>query len=475
MPEQRSAASGSPVLHMGTFEAELHWREHNLAILPALPDREAEKIVTAMDELLFSFCKPGDLLLTRYAMDSAQRDYTRRLGFDFQSNTTNLQPDETVLRTPIAAAAGAAQTIRPQQSARETSHPVSVFQLLYEHGSELADQLPLASASLSPFAWVPYIREASRRFGIDSQHPPLEIVRKVNTKRYSAEVKQRLGLANPGIYVTSTDQLEAVGRELLEQGTFMIKDNYGVSGKGNIHIESPAMLARIAGSIRKQEGKGRNVEFVLERYLAKERDFSCQFHITEQGDIEILSVQWLANSQFAYRESLSPDADFMDLLERHQYFETMEQISRELYQDGYYGHVCIDSMLLQDGSLEPMVEINARKSMSLIKNSVDQYLRQHGLQGNMTNYTVSHDSSLSHEQLLDELQRSHLLFYPEKGQGILPLTSAALSVNQPPEPDGKKHKGRLYLSVVTAQQDTKQQLLYDLEQLLTENGLQILN
>ncbi|WP_046225410.1 hypothetical protein [Paenibacillus dauci] len=475
MQELQSGASRSPVLHMGTFEAELHWREHNLAILPALPDREAEKIVTAMDELLFSFCQPGDLLLTRYAIDPAQRDYTRQLGFDFMSNTVHLQPDEAAVRAPIATAAGYGQAASPQRTAKEITHPISVFQLLYDHGSMLADQLPLSGTQLSPFAWVPYIKEASQRFGIHSQHPPLEIVRRVNTKRYSAEIKQRIGLENPGIYVTGTDQLETVGRKLLEHGTFMIKDNYGVSGKGNIHIESPNMLARIAGSIRKQEDKGRNVEFVLERYLDKTRDFSCQFYITEQGDIEIISVQWLANSQFAYRESLSPDADFMDLLERHHYFETMEQISRELYQDGYYGHVCIDSMVLQDGTLEPMVEINARQSMSLIKNNIDQYLRQQGLQGNMTNYTVSHDGSLSHEQLLGELQRTNLLFLPETGQGIFPLTSAALSVNHPSQPDGKKHKGRLYLSVVTDQEETKKYLLRRLEQLLTANNFQILN
>ncbi|ANF96235.1 hypothetical protein [Paenibacillus bovis] len=475
MPESQAGASRSPVLHMGTFEAELHWREHNLAILPALPDREAEKIVTAMDELLFSFCQPGDLLLTRYAIDPAQREYTRRLGFDFTSNTTHLQPEQTAVRTPIAAAAGYGQAASPQRTAKENAHPISVFQLLYDYGSALAEQLPLEGAELSPFAWVPYIKEASQRFGIRSQHPPLEIVRSVNTKRYSAEIKQRLGLDHPGIYVTDTDQLETVGRELLDRGTFMIKDNYGVSGKGNIHIESPAMLTRIASSIRKQEDKGRNVEFVLERYLDKEQDFSCQFYITKQGDIEIISVQWLANSQFAYRESLSPDADFMDLLERHRYFEIMEQISRELYRDGYYGHVCIDSMVLQDGSLEPMVEINARQSMSLIKNNIDQYLRQHGLQGNMTNYTVTHDGSLSHEQLLSELQRNQLLFLPDTGQGILPLTSAALSVNHPTEPDGKKHKGRLYLSVVTDQEETKKHLLNQLEQLLTDKGLHILN
>ncbi|WP_411345785.1 hypothetical protein ACE3MZ_07260 [Paenibacillus sp. WLX1005] len=469
MREWMPDADRSPILHMGTFEAELHWRENNLAILPALPDKEAEKIVTAMDELLFCFCKPGDLLLTRYASSPAQLDYTSALGFDYVANTANL---EQSVGSPLAAVT-AGQL--PPRARPADQHPVSVFRLLYEQGQPIENELPLSGAVISPFAWVPYIGEISRKFGIYSNHPSLEIVRRVNTKRYSAWMKQHLDLKHPGFFVESAAELEVIGSELLRDGTFLIKDNYGVSGKGNLHIETPSMLTRILSSIRKQEEKGRNVQFVLERFQHKERDFSCQFHITEQGDMDILSVQWLANSQFAYRESLSPDIQFMDRLEQAAYFDIMMDIGRQLYRDGYFGHVCIDSMTLEDGSIEPLVEINARKSMSLIKNSIDRYLRKYNLFGNMTNYTVSHDGSFDHEQLLLELEREGLLFLPHRETGIMPLTSAALSVNHADIPTGKKRKGRLYLSAVAADEPGKHELLSRLEHLLERSGLHILN
>ncbi len=474
MRESMSEASEAAVLHMGTFEAELHWREHNLATLPSLPDKESERIVTAMDELLFAFCKQGDLLLTRYAMDSAQRDYTSALGFDFSTAQSDL---EQFVSADFATVTQPQRTGGQllQQSRTAEQHPMSVFRLLYEHGQTVANQLPLTGAILSPFAWVPYISESSQRFGIQARQPQLEVVRKVNTKHYSALMKERLELANPGVLVSSSEELEQVGLHLLQEGSFMIKDNYGVSGKGNLHIESPSMLQRIVNSIRKQEQKGRNVQFVLERYSNKERDFSCQFHITEQGDIDILSVQWLANSQFAYRESLSPDIQFMDRLESSAYFDTMMDIGRLLYQDGYFGHVCIDSMTLVDGTIEPMVEINARKSMSLIKNSMDRYLRQYGLVGNMTNYTVSHDGSLTHEELLIELEHRGLLFLPERGGGILPMTSAAWTVNHRHAAAGSKHKGRLYLSAVASDEAGKRELLDQLEQLLEQRDIRVLN
>ncbi|WP_322923026.1 hypothetical protein [Paenibacillus campi] len=472
MRESIREAAGQAVLHMGTFEAELHWREPNLATLPSLPDQEAERIVTAMDELLFAFCQPGDLLLTRYAMEACQRDYTAALGFDFATARSDLEP---LLHADTATVSQSLHSGGQLLQQNKTEQPISVFRLLYEQGQAVAAQLPLAGAQLSPFAWVPYINETSQRYSIVARQPQLETVRTVNTKHYSALMKERLELANPGLLVRSAAELELVGGTLLQDGSFMIKDNYGVSGKGNLHINSPALLQRIVNSVRKQEQKGRHVQFVLERYLHKERDFSCQFYITEQGDIDILSVQWLANSQFAYRESLSPDAQFMERLERSAYFDTMIDIGRLLYRDGYFGHVCIDSMTLQDGTIEPMVEINARKSMSLIKHSIDRYLRQYGLVGNMTNYTVSHDGSFMYEQLLIELEHQGLLFMPERGSGILPLTSAAWSVNHRDAPMGSKRKGRLYLSAVAADEQQKRELLDRLETLLDNRDVKVLN
>lgn len=468
-----------PLLHMGAFEAELYWREDDLATLPALPDKEAEKIVTAMDELLFTFCQPGDLLFTRYAIEPAQREYIHQLGFSVYGNVQDLEMDTSKVKDQILA--GQDQTmaginrLSTGKQAGMSARPVSVFQWMEQQDEHLAEQFPLATMTLDPFAWIPHIKEVNQRFGIGYHAPELEVVKRVNTKHYSAQMKQKLNLSGVGVLVESSEELVEKGSEWLNEGSFLIKDNYGVSGKGNMLIDSPELLIRIGHGLHKQEEKGKKVQFLIEKYLQKERDFSCQFYIDAQGNIEMLSVQWLANSQFAYRESLSPDPAFMMRLEQEGYFILMEQIGKELYQDGYFGHVCIDSMVLQDGSLEPMVEINARKSMSLIKHQMDQYLRTYGLVGNMTNYNVSHTGEVSHEQLLHLLEQANLLYLPNRQQGIIPLTSSALHINHRFRNDSKKHKGRIYLSVVASHDYIKQQLLTQFEQLLETNQFSILN
>jgi hypothetical protein len=74
----------------GTFEAESHWRELDLATLPTLRDSNATRILSAMDEMLFAFCGEGDKIITARRMDPAHVDYLHAIGFDFENNRFDL-------------------------------------------------------------------------------------------------------------------------------------------------------------------------------------------------------------------------------------------------------------------------------------------------------------------------------------------------------------------------------------------------
>lgn len=454
-------------IFMGTFEAEAYWKDPDTASLPTLPDRSGAAIVAAMDELLFCFCGQEDVLLTRYAMSPVHWQYISGFGFRPAVNAHDLSRDETVVLGSSA----------------------SVFELLCQRREDGVPGLPdLQDGLLAPFAYLPYTEEAAKAWGIRLHQPSLETVRKVNAKTYSSRLKERLGLSNPGQIVTSADELEQEGRKLLMEGTFLVKDDFGVSGKGNLHITSLQMLERIVAYLGQQERKGKRVCLILEPFLEKEQDFSCQFVVSEAGEVEIVSVQLLANSSFSYRESLLPDAGFMEMLEDKGYFSFMKAIGSQLWADGYFGDVCVDSMTLRDGSLEEIVEINARRSMSLIKHHLDVFLTERSLLGSMTNYTLSHQGTLSYEALLDKLEQAKLLFTDSREEGVMPLSANTLYVNtggrDAPNPDngmnggtdtGRKGKGRLYLAMIAENQDRKAQLTQRLEHFLADNQFAVLN
>ncbi|KAI7261000.1 hypothetical protein KC345_g9930 [Hortaea werneckii] len=441
-------------VHCGSLESERYWREEDLAALPSVPDAKALAIVQAMDEMLFVFCGSGDILLTRQGMDKAQYDYLQSLNYSFR---TNMNPLALGVEEP-----GAAQ------------NTLNVFELLgrLDPWQEPGRLIPEGSL-LEPFAVLPGTHEAVKRYKLLPLLPDEQAVRKVNTKTYSAAMRDRLLLPNIALVVHSVEELMQSGQALLEKGALLIKDEYGVSGKGNQLVDSERMLRRIAGYLESSRNKDKRIKFVLEPLLDRETDFSCQFHIDPEGRISILSVQQLVNHGFAFGESHSPEPALLDRLDRENYWETMHSIGRELYADGYYGDVCVDSMLLRDGSLAPLVEINARKSMSLIKHNVDRHLKQEGMHTCLLQVPLATMGEVRYEDLLGRLAQEGVLFSLSEGEGVIPLTSGTLQPLDSSRAAGST-KGKLYAALAYENEDSKQRLTRKLDESLLRTGYTIL-
>ncbi len=441
-------------VHCGSLESERYWREEDLATLPSIPDARALAIVQAMDEMLFVCCGDGDILLTRHGMDKAQYDYLQSLKYSFKTNMN-----------PLTLGAGEPGTMQ---------NALNVFELLgrLDPGQE-PDRLIPEGSLLEPFAVLPGTQEAVRRYKLLPGLPDEQTVRKVNTKTYSAAMRDRLSLPNIAQIVHSVDELLQSGQELLEKGPFLIKDEYGVSGKGNQLVDSERMLRRIAGYLESSRNQDKRVLFVLEPLLDRETDFSCQFHIDPEGRISILSVQQLVNHGFAFGESHSPEPSLLERLDREGYWKIMHNIGRELYADGYYGDVCVDSMLLRDGSFAPLVEINARKSMSLIKHNVDRHLKQEGMHTCLIQVPLATMGEVRYGELLQRMEETGILFSLEEGEGVIPLTSGTL---QPPDPSRSSgsSKGKLYAALAYRNEDRKNKLTGKLEESLLRTGYTIL-
>lgn len=191
-------------VHCGSLESERYWREEDLAALPSVPDAKALAIVQAMDELLFVFCGSGDILLTRHGMDKAQYDYLQSLNYSFK---TNMNPLTLGVEAP--------------GTAQNALNAMNVFELLgrLNPGQE-PDRLIPEGAWLEPFAVLPGTHEAVKRYKLQPALPDEQTVRKVNTKTYSAAMRDRLLLPNIAVVVHSAEELLQSGQALLEEGLF---------------------------------------------------------------------------------------------------------------------------------------------------------------------------------------------------------------------------------------------------------------
>jgi len=442
----------------GSFDAEQFWRDPGASRLPTMPDKEREFIVGAMDELLFALCAEGDALLVRYGLPVAQHAYLYRLGYRFEAN-----------RTPLTSLALA------------PSSPRSVFALgLAAEAAPAVERLAPQGRRLSAYAVIPQLAEFAARYGLAADAPAYAAARAVNSKIYSHHLYERFGLISPGQIVASAEELRQAGEQLLAEGPFLIKDPYGVSGKGNLLIAAPSLLQRVVKHLLAQEQQGASTCFLLEPLLDKQTDFSCQFRIEADGRWTRLSVQRIINDAFAYLGSTQAEPALLAELEQAGYFALMERLAGELFKDGYRGHVCVDSMQLADGMIVPIVEVNARQSMGLINAGLDGYLSDFGLTGNLISLSLGYEQRLDYAAWLAELEREGLLFLPGRSSGLIPLAANALCLasqlaEAPPAPAGKLYKGRSYVCLAARTVAERALLLANYRQFLHSRRFTVYN
>lgn len=407
-------------LYVGDFNSERFWQDSSYAVMPGVRDIKSENIVNSMDEMQFVFCKKDDLLMTRYDMNSSHVDYLRSIGFDFE---------------------------HIQSNSKISDDEISVFKS-YEGNEKKID---LSEFELSPFAIIPDVDCFCKKNMIANISIENRTIKKVNSKIYSTNLSNVLNIGYGSIAVNSTNELKSVVIKQLKKSPVIIKEEFGVSGKGSILVKDINFFERLISIFTLQERKGKKIRFIVEPYLDKLLDFSSQFFISKSGEFELLSINQVSNQGLRYDGTNSVTHETMNHLEKNEYFDIMKKVSSELYKEGYHGHVCVDSMILNDKKIIPVVEINARKSMSLMKRSLDKHFNKHSLISSLCTTKTVINNSISFENFLTKLSDMNLLYTKENKNGIVILSSNTVFINKKLNnllTAGEQHLGTLYYSSV---------------------------
>ncbi len=219
-------------------------------------------------------------------------------------------------------------------------------------------------AQFTPFGWNEDAAERNLLYGDPSLHPPLDVVRRVNGRRFSADVERRLwgGEHVIGI-VHSTDELAAMlsGRPPAETG-WVVKSEHGNGAFGNRRLRSRGLGAADRSAVERlmvEDGCA-----VVERWCERVLDLATVFAVDEKGkpgDLHTYEVVNTADGAFI--------GDIFDLdqpaLERwgDEIRSMAATVAAELAGAGYFGPVCVDSFVWNDRGAErlrPVVDINAR-------------------------------------------------------------------------------------------------------------------
>lgn len=186
--------------------------------------------------------------------------------------------------------------------------------------------------------------------GIAYEIPPWEVVKKVNSKEYSF-----LQSPLPGARLLyDGDPIDA---------THLLKSCFGTAGRGSVLASS-----KKAGAFCKREWD-RGLPILSEPIVERTLDFSTQWEIESGGSITFIGVTKCHTSPTGVHVANRVgdpafERSYQSVIDEQK--AAAKNVLEEMSKLGYFGNVGFDAMLHSNHQLQPIVEINARKTMGWV-------------------------------------------------------------------------------------------------------------
>ncbi|WP_241990107.1 MULTISPECIES: preATP grasp domain-containing protein [unclassified Streptomyces] len=425
-------ADGHALVLMGNFEVEDRWARNEIG-LPRLSFGSASPVVNRMDELALLLAGPGDRVLMKEAPDPDHLQHLTELGFALPRVVTPAQQNPAATVTDDA--------LRDPALLAELARLGDLGFRLLPHGTSEGEER-LATTG-----------------GIPLAAPPAAVCKEVNSKVYSRRLAKRTGLRQPlGWACSDLAELDAAvdrASALLREGrTVVLKDAYGVSGKGIAVVEDPARLERLHRKVTALARKRPDARLglVIEEWVAKKADYNYQLTVRRDGSAHFDGVKRALTRDGVHKGHLIPSGLTAGQLDEVR--AAARTIGRELAADGWFGVVGVDAMTGQDDTLYPVVEINARNNMATYLSSVQDRILPGGSAGLVREYPLTLGRPLAYKNLRDAL--GDLAWTPGNGSGL--LVNAFATVNAARDTPRASFDGRLYGVVVAPDDRTLHQL-----------------
>jgi hypothetical protein len=385
-----------------------------------------------MEELCLWLASSEDYVLLNQAPDPEYLAYLIELGFS---------PPKII--TPAAYAPG----LNATENVLACPHALGELRRLAGCGpAELSEDG--AGLYLMPFGTSSHEERLSRETGIPLATPDAATVETVNSKIFSRELNEALGIRQvPGRCCRSLPELEQALAELrpeLEAGRrLVIKDAFGVSGKGLAIVDTTRKLDQIVGMLKRQaQTKGTEVlSFVVEQWIEKSADLNHQSVIGRDGSVELSFVKEALTGQGVHLGHLIPPR--LSAEQTGEIARAARALGRELHRAGYHGVMGVDGILGTDGTVYPDLEINARFNMSTYQCELQRKFLGEGMMALAKQYPAKLHEPVDFSTLRRRLEP--LLLTPGKPRGA--VITAFATLNAAASGKERPFSGRLYAMI----------------------------
>ncbi len=244
----------------------------------------------------------------------------------------------------------------------------SISELVLEDKT-LEQQLFELTKGIKNVFFVPYgvcalEEEIAKRFGFILFGSPNEVSKMVNNKVFSRQfaLENDFEVAD-GRVCLGIEELENVSRDFLgKYEKIIIKEPCGASGKGLWIVDSEQKLKSVLLIVKRFFKERLNKEWLVEEWCDKKADINYQIYVGMNGEIEVFSVKQQIVEDTVYVGSVVTPDFSDDVIKKCE--RCGKIIGQKLYQKGYRGILGVDAMILNNGKLISIIEINGRFTLS---------------------------------------------------------------------------------------------------------------
>ncbi|WP_103342265.1 ATP-grasp domain-containing protein [Amycolatopsis sp. CA-126428] len=432
----KTAALGSaehPLVFLGNFEVEELWAADELG-LPRVSAAGSTAVVNSMDEFALLLGGKGDHVVLKHAPDPDYHRYLLDLGFEL--------PEVHVVAAP--------------DPARNVSQDALADPALVATLAELATD----GAHLLPHGASAVEEELAARTGVPLATPSAALCKSVNSKVYSRQLADELGLRQPHGWVCDTpaqlaEAVPEAAKVLAEGGTVVVKEAYGVSGKGIAVVTNEQRLLRLQRMIERTAQKaGRDrIALVTETWVDKLADLNYQFTVGRDGSVRFDFVKEAITENGVHKGHRMPAR--LDERQHQVIRDAADALGARLAKDGYYGVVGVDALVEPDGGIFPVLEINARNNMSTYQVPLQERFVPAGAVAMARHYPVRLAAPLPFARLRETLGE---LLFAGSGSGLLVNNFATVNAGAGVAAAGEAFAGRLYGVLIGPSAETLDEL-----------------
>ena len=223
------------------------------------------------------------------------------------------------------------------------------------------------NAQFVPFGWNEDAVRINGSYASPASYPPIDVVKRVNGRRFAAELEQDLG-EEDGILGVFADpeKVEACISSRPVGEEWVIKSEHGNAGLGNRRLRSPRLSPSDREVMRRLLAEDSCV--LLEKWRHRMLDIATVFDLQRDGSVRGLYAYEVVNTaDGAYIGSIFERAS--ELLDPWlpAVTDIAVQVAGRLAAEGYFGPVCLDHFVWSDGDeqrLRPLADLNARLQVS---------------------------------------------------------------------------------------------------------------